>query len=38
MRKALTAMLVEQGRRQGTLFWIDPKRKLMALHMVQLND
>ncbi|MGE3648783.1 MAG: serine hydrolase domain-containing protein [Reyranellaceae bacterium] len=22
----------------GTLFWIDPKRKLMALYMVQLND
>ena len=22
----------------GTLFWIDPKRKLMALYMVQVND
>ena len=22
----------------GTLFWIDPRRKLMALYMVQVND
>ena len=26
------------GGNAGTLFWIDPQRKLMALYMVQVND